>query len=303
MMNAPAILLARSNSATGVKLVLQFGCDNNAETERDAGRNGNAEPFDFCHLVVGVKGAPPRIFAEHLRIHRDGATTWLSGTYGDFMRVLIDKRMDPTMTSGYCGAIQQSITGLEPFGNPRFLAVRKGVTIPKSPAELKASGNAEGGIFVLAADLRTERELLAAGGRVLDRVPRGESKPWIGLAEVAPDNTAVDLLRVGTLALPLAADDAQADMKLLRPLAEAYERLQAKAKNRALADLLRYEFETTSLLVSADRGVFSTLATCEYTPAQHLAKAATGALDTAAEAPPQQEKRTSRVATKVATAA
>ncbi len=303
MMNAPAILLARSNSATGVKLVLQFGCDNDAEKERNAGRDGNAEPFDYCHLVVGVKGAPPRFFSEHLRLHRDGATTWLSGTYGDFMRVLLDQRMDSTMTSGYCGAIQQHIKGLEPFGNPRFLAVRKGISIPISAAELKASGNAEGGIFVLAADQRTERELVTAGGRVLDRVPRGESKPWIGLAEVAPGNTAVDLLTVGSLVFPMAADAAQDDMKLLRPFAEAYARLQAKASNRALADLLRYEFETTSLLVSADRGVFSTLAACEYTPAQHMAKAATGALDTPDEAPPQQEKRTSRVATKVATAA
>ncbi|MGI8546541.1 MAG: hypothetical protein ACR2M1_04285 [Gemmatimonadaceae bacterium] len=298
-MNAPAILLARSNSDAGVKLVLRFGCDNDPHKEREAGRSGNAAPFDYCHVVLGTNGAPPRLFGERLRSHRDGTTTWLSGTYGDFMRVLLDDRMDATIGSGFCGALQRAIEGLEPFGNPKCLAVRKGVEVPTGPAELKAAGDAEGGIFVVAADQRTEQELVKAGARVLDRAQPGETKLWTEAAGTKSDDGNVDVVSVGTLVLPLAASDVrESDLKLLRPLADAYARLQQRATNRDLAALLRYEFETTSLLVAADRGVFRAISASGYAPAQYLASSAIDALD--ARDTGAQEKRQGRTATKAA---
>lgn len=295
-MNAPAVLLARSNSVAGVKLVKRFGCDNDPKRERDAGRNADANAFDFCHVVIGTKSQPPRFFSERLRLHRDGATTWIAGTYGDVMRTLSDDRMDPSLASGFCSALQRAIDGLEPFGNTRFFAVRKGVEVPTSAEDLRSAGTAEGGIFILAADQRAERELVQAGGRIIDRVTPGEAaKPWADTSEAMAVEGTADVLRVGMLALPLSASDVtDDDLKLLRPLADAYARLQKKATNRALAGLLRYEFEATSLLVGADRGVFAALAASEYGPAQDLAAAALKALDATAEAP--AEKRASRTA-------
>ena len=281
-MHALANLLARSNSAAGVSLVRQFGCDRDPHKEREAGRTGDAAPFDYCHVVLGVRGAPPRHFGAYLRLHRtDPHMTWLSGTYGNFMRALLDKRMDPTARSGFCGVLQRGIDGLEPFGNPAFLAIRKGLEVPTGRTALQSAGLAEGGIFVLVADRQTEIALGQAGAYILDRAAPGTTKPW---AENVSEPRGVDyapIVRIGTLMLPLAGDDVtDSDLRLLRPFADAYDRLQRRVINRDLAKLLRSEFETTSLLVAADRGVFLSLRESDHTPAHYVAQAAIGALDT-----------------------
>ena len=280
-MHALANLLARSNSAAGVSLVRQFGCDRDLRKEREAGRTGDAAPFDYCHVVLGVRGAPPRHFGGYLRLHRpDPHMTWLSGTYGNFMRALLDERMDPTARSGFCGVLQRGIDGLEPFGNPAFLAIRKGLEVPTGRAALQSAGSAEGGIFVLTADRQTEIALGQAGAYILDRAAPGTTKPWTecGLSSRVADNAPI--IRIGTLMLPLAGDSVtESDLKLLRPFADAYDRLQRRVTNRDLATLLSSEFETASLLVAADRGVFISLRESNHPPAHYVAQSAIGALD------------------------